>query len=154
MPLKDLKKMKQNVKFSLKANNMDFIKTFNTLSQTNEGGAGGQRTYKDFLVFLADFLGCARPSNYNAGWVLHHRDGDHFNNSQFDNLVLMNESHHISFHKQISKDADKATMKDFLENGTTKDGAKFEYWLIGEEIYKRINTVQTEPDIDKIIKEV
>lgn len=133
---------------------MDFLETFNTLNQINEGGAGGQRTYKDFLVFLADFLGCTRPSNYDNSWVLHHQDGDHFNNSQFKNLVLMNSSHHISFHKQLSKEADEATMRSFLEKGTMKNGTKFEYWLIGDEISKRINTVQTEPDIDKIIKEV
>ena len=133
---------------------MDFLNTFNVLNRINESGAGGQRTYKDFLVFLADFLGCIRPSNYDNSWVLHHQDGDHFNNSQFENLVLMNSSHHISFHKQLPKDADEATMKAFLKKGTMKNGTKFEYWLIGDEISKRINTIQTEPDIDKIIKEV
>lgn len=132
---------------------MSILETFEQLDSLTEGGPGGQRTYKDFLVFLAEFLGCSKPSAFNADWVLHHSDCNHNNNSDFANLVLMNSAHHISFHKQLPKEATKADMEYLLKNGTTKDGTKFEYWQIGLDIAARINKVQTEPDITEIIKE-
>ena len=128
---------------------MNFAETINELNQLNDGGPGGQRTYKDFLLFLAKFLGCEIPSNYAANWVLHHCDCDHFNNREFENLALMNPVHHISFHKQLSENASKDDMKNLLKNGYMKHGPKdkFEYWLIGEDIAARIDKVQTERDM-------
>ena len=127
---------------------MDFTKAMNESNKLNEG-PGSHMAYKDFLLFLAKFLGIAVPSNYKANWVLHHCDCDHFNNSEFENLALMNPIHHISFHKQLPENASKDDMKYLLENGYMKHGPKdkFEYWLIGEEIAARINKVQTERDM-------
>lgn len=127
---------------------MNFSETFDKLTNLIEGGAGGQRTYKDFLLYLAKFLGCDIPANYEKTWVLHHRDCNHFNNEEFSNLVLMNPAHHISFHVQLA--ANKKNADEFLKTGTTKNGDKFEYWLIGDAIAARINMVQTEPDISEI----
>lgn len=132
---------------------MNFLEALEELDVLNEapgkGSNGGQKTYKDFLIFLAQFLGINIPSNYKANWVLHHLDCDHFNNSEFENLVLMNPVHHISFHKQLHDGASLDDMKALLVNGQMKHGTKdkFEYWLIGEEIAARINKVQTERDM-------
>ena len=116
-----------------------------------ERGCGGQRTYKQFLLYLAKFLGCKVPEIYKPNWVLHHKDCDHENNEEFANLVLMNPSHHISFHKQLPENATKTDMDNLLKNGTMKNGDKFAYWPIGEEIHARINCVETEPSITEII---
>lgn len=127
---------------------MNFTEAVNELNKLNEG-PGGQRTYKDFLLFLAEFLGCAIPANYKTEWVLHHCDCNHFNNSEFENLALMNPSHHKSFHKQLPENASKEDMLALLEKGAMKHGSKdkFEYWLIGKDIAARIDKVQTEDDI-------
>jgi hypothetical protein len=131
---------------------MNFSETFNEFSLLTEG-PGGQRTYKDFLLFLAKFLGIKMPTNYKTNWVLHHRDCNHFNNSEFENLVLMNPVHHISLHVQLHTNENKDVW-DFLEVGTTKNGDKFEYWLIGEDIAARIDRVQTEPEISHFASQV
>lgn len=131
---------------------MTFLTTFEELSQLHERGPGGQRTYKQFLLYLAGFLGCSIPSDYKTNWVLHHRDCDHNNNEDFKNLVLMDPSHHISFHKQLPSGATKDDMDNLLENGAMKDGTKFAYWTIGDDIHAKINTVITEPSIEEIIK--
>lgn len=127
---------------------MNFLEAINELDTLNESGAPGQKTYKQFLIYLAEFLGYEKPANYNNSWVLHHRDCDHNNNSQFKNLVLMNPTHHISLHVQLRTDNSK-NVWDFLETGTTKAGDKFEYWLIGEDIAARIDKIQTEPEISQ-----
>ena len=118
----------------------------------HERGAGGQRTYKQFLLYLARFLKCEIPANYKSNWVLHHRDCDHDNNEDFTNLVLMDASHHISFHKQLPEHATIDDMNKLLENGTMKDGTKFAYWPIGEAIHAQINKVVTEPSIEEITR--
>ena len=129
---------------------MNFTEAINELNALNEAGGPGQKTYKDFLIYLVEFLGCEIPTNYGdgRGWVLHHRDCNHYNNKQFTNLVLMKSEHHISLHVQLRLDNTKDAW-DFLTEGTTKNGEKFEYWLIGEEIDARINRIQTEPEISQ-----
>lgn len=131
---------------------MNFLEAFDELTWLNEapgkGSNGGQKTYKDFLIYLAEFLGYDIPSDYNEKWVLHHRDCDHYNNKQFKNLVLMDPTHHISLHVQLRLDSKKDAW-DFLENGATKNGEKFKYWLIGEKIDARINKIQTEKEISQ-----
>ena len=131
---------------------MNFSEAFNELDILSEASNGGQKTYKDFLIYLAEFLGCERPINFNNTWVLHHRDCNHYNNKQFKNLVLMKPEHHISLHIQLRSDIKKDAW-DFLIDGTTKNGEKFEYWLIGEEIDARINRVQTEPEISQYVNQ-
>ena len=133
---------------------MNFLEAFDKLDRIalQERGDGGQRTYKQFLLYLAKFLGCKVPADYKSNWVLHHKDCDHDNNEEFANLVLMNPSHHISFHKQLPEGATKTDMDDLLKNGTMKNGDKFAYWAIGEEIHARINQVETEPTISEIVR--
>jgi hypothetical protein len=136
---------------------MNFLEAFDELDELNEapgkGSNGGQKTYKDFLIFLAQFLGCEVPAEYNEKWVLHHRDCNHYNNKQFTNLVLMEPANHISLHVQLRLDSKKDAW-DFLEEGTTKNGEKFKYWLIGEQIDARINKIQTEPEISQFANQI
>lgn len=114
-------------------------------------GPGGQRTYKDFLIYLAKFFGLNIPANYDDSWVLHHVNCDHFKN-EFDNLALMNNSHHISFHKQLAADPNKDAL-NFLKNGTTKNGDSFEYWPIGNELLACVTKALVEPPASEIIKQ-
>lgn len=131
---------------------MNFYEALNELESLTEGGPAGQATYKDFLVYLANFLGYPEPDNYDhKTWVLHHRDCNHKNNSQFNNLVLMNPNHHHSLHIQCYHDSNK-NIWDYLEKGTTKNGIKFEYWLIGEQIAERIDKKVTEDSVETIIE--
>ena len=130
---------------------MNFLETFDKLNSLNESNAPGQKTYKDFLIYLAEFLGYEKPANYKDNWVLHHRDCDHDNNREFKNLVLMNPNHHCSLHIQCYRDS-KKDIWDFLTSGSTKNGTKFEYWLIGDQIDARINKKITEDPVDVIIK--
>jgi hypothetical protein len=131
---------------------MNFLEAFDELSNLQERGPGGQKTYKDFLIYLAGFLGCTVPANYSHGeWVLHHLNCKHDDN-QMTNLVLMNPSHHISYHKQLAADSSKDLL-DFLENGTTANGEKFEYWYVGQELFNKIDKLMHEPPINEIIKE-
>ena len=125
---------------------MNFLEALNEHAALNGTNMPGTKTYKQFLVYLAAFLGCTVPTNYTNNWVLHHRDCNHSNNSQFENLVLMNPSHHISLHVQLHKNENEGAW-NFLETGKTKSGDKFEYWLIGEDIAARIDRIQTEPEI-------
>ena len=72
---------------------MNILEAFDELNQLNEKGPGGQKTYKQFLIYLAEFLGIAIPANYDYNnWVLHHLNCKHDENN-FENLVLMNKSH-------------------------------------------------------------
>jgi hypothetical protein len=131
---------------------MNFLEAFNELNILNEKGPSGQRTYKQFLIYLAEFLGCPIPANYNFDeWVLHHVNCDHTQNN-FENLALMNSSHHTSFHRQLAADPNKDAVT-FLENGTTKNGEKFEYWYVGKDLLDFINKLMKEPPISEIIKE-
>lgn len=130
---------------------MNFLEVFNELEVLHERGPGGQKTYKQFLIYLAEFFGCTIPANYNYDWVLHHVNCNHDKNN-FENLALMNKSHHISFHKQLAADSSKDAIT-FLENGTTKNGEKFEYWYIGRDLLEGINKLMKEPPISEIIKE-
>jgi len=131
---------------------MNFYEALNELETLNESNFSGQATYKSFLIYLANFLGCSKPANYEDNWVLHHRDCKHTNNSQFENLVLMNPNHHRSLHRQCFLDPRKNIWK-YLVEGKTKTGTKFEYWLIGEEIAARIDRKVTEEPVNIIIKE-
>jgi hypothetical protein len=131
---------------------MNFLEAFNELEILNEKGPGGQKTYKDFLIYLAGFLGCTIPANYShSEWVLHHLNCDHDDN-QMINLVLMNPSHHISYHKQLAADPNKDLI-DFLKIGTTSSGEKFEYWHVGQDLFDKIDGLMHEPPINEIIKE-
>lgn len=129
---------------------MNFYEAFDELEILNEDSNGGQATYKDFLLFLANFLGCNKPDNYEDNWVLHHRDCNHKNNSQFDNLVLMNPKHHRSLHRQCFLDPRK-NIWHYLKDGKTASGVKFKYWPIGEEIEARIDKKVTEDPVEVIL---
>lgn len=132
---------------------MNFLEAFEELDMLTEESNGGQKTYKDFLVEFADFLQIPRHSTYDPSWVLHHVDCDHFNNKP-SNIVLMNDSHHRSLHTQLKNGAE-ISAADLLKSGTMKaksrKGEKFDYWPIGADIIKHINTIKTETDIPTII---
>ena len=128
---------------------MNFAEAFEELDTLTEESNGGQKTYKDFLVELIDFIGCPRHATYNDTWVLHHIDCRHSNNTPA-NVVLMNDSHHRSLHTQLRNGAG-VSAAELLKEGYTKSGEKFDYWTIGNDIIKNINTVKTEEDIPTII---
>ncbi len=131
---------------------MNFLEAFNELEILHERGHSGQKTYKQFLLHLAAYVGCDIPTNYDHDkWVLHHINFKHDENN-FENLALMNKSHHISYHKQCEADSSKDRL-DFLENGSTANGEKFEVWYVGKCILEHIDALMKEPPISEIIKQ-
>ena len=133
---------------------MNILEAFDELTKLNEESTGGQKTYKDFLVELANFLDIPTwPSYDSENWVLHHIDCNHFNNKP-SNIVLMDPAHHKSLHIQLRNGVGMPA-SEFLGIGTTKNGTnkKFDYWPIGKDILERINTVRTEDDIPTIISD-
>lgn len=119
---------------------MNFLEAFNELERLHEDSDGGQRTYKQFLIFLLKYLGGNDYSKYED-WFLHHVDGDHNKNDSFDNLVLMHPDSHLILHGIVKdkKEYDYAErLKAELDEPTRVDGQKYEYIPIGKEIENKL----------------
>lgn len=120
---------------------MNFLETLEELNHLYEGGSdGGQRTYKQFLIFLLKHLGGNDYHDYE-NWVLHHVDGDHEKNDSFENLVLMDPNDHKSLHGVVKdpKEYDYSERLVYeLEHPTRPSGEKYKYISIGKEIENKL----------------
>ena len=119
---------------------MNVLEAFEELELLQEGGDGGQRTYKQFLIFLLKFLGGKDYSDYE-NWFLHHVDGDHYRNDSFENLVLMHPDDHSVLHGRV-KDKDEydyaERLSAELKEPMFTDGKAYEYIPIGKEIEEKL----------------
>lgn len=124
---------------------MNFLEAFNELERLQEDSDGSQRTYKQFLIFLLDFLGGKDYSKYED-WFLHHVNGDHNKNDSFENLVLMHPNSHYKLHG-IVKDKNEYDYAERLEAElyapTLPNGQKYEYIQIGKEIKEKLEVLMT-----------
>lgn len=115
---------------------MNFLETFEELNKLCEDSDGGQRTYKQFLIFLLKFLGGKDYGDYE-NWVLHHVNGDHNKNDSFENLVLMHPTSHHILHGTVQdkKEYDYAErLRAEMESSAVSKTKKYEYISIGKEI--------------------
>lgn len=142
---------------------MNILEAFDELTKLTEESNGGQYTYKQFLIYLAKFLNVLVPKDCE-NWDLHHRDGRHNHNNDFDNIVLMEPSDHKSLHSSI-RHADYNSDKNNpspeysraliakLESKTARKGREYQYFPIGSRIkaqLKNMNAVQTEQDLTEL----
>jgi hypothetical protein len=142
---------------------MNFLETFEELNLLTEESNGGQYTYKQFLIYLAKFLNVLVPKDCES-WDLHHRDGRHNHNNDFDNIVFMEPSDHKSLHGSIrhanynsdknnpSPEYSKALIAK-LESPTARKGKPYQYFPIGKHIreqLKNMNATQTEQDLTEL----
>ena len=122
---------------------MNFLEAFKELERLQEDGDTGQRTYKQFLIFLLKYLGGNDYREYED-WFLHHVNGNHNGNNSFKNLVLMHPDSHRVLHG-IVKDKDEYDYAERLEaelnEPTRTDGKKYEYITIGQEIEDKIQAL-------------
>jgi hypothetical protein len=123
---------------------MNFLEAFDELDRLQENGDGGQRTYKQFLIFLLKYLGGKDYHEYE-NWFLHHVNGDHERNDSFKNLVLMHPDSHYLLHGVVKyKDAYDyaerlaAELKEPMFTG----GKTYEYIPIGKEIEDKLQELK------------
>ena len=142
---------------------MNVLEAFDELAKLTEESNGGQYTYKQFLIYLAKFLNVLVPKDCE-NWDLHHRDGRHNHNNDFDNIVLMEPSDHKSLHGSIrhadyNSDKNKPSPEyskalwDKLENPAARKGKPYRYFPIGSRIraqIKNMNARQTEDDLTEL----
>lgn len=119
---------------------MNFIEALEELERLQEASDSGQRTYKQFLIFLLKYLGGNDYHEYE-NWFLHHVNGDHERNDSFKNLVLMHPESHRALHGAV-KDKDEydyaERLSAELKEPMWTDGKSYEYVPIGEEIEEKL----------------
>lgn len=129
---------------------MNFLETFDELTNLQEDEAddrhsdGGQRTYKQFLIFLLKYLGGKDYHEYED-WFLHHVDGNHDKNDSFENLVLMHPESHRALHGRIKdkKEYDYAErLSAELKEPMFTNGEDYEYIPIGKEIEDKLQELK------------
>ena len=128
---------------------MNFLEALDELEHLQENddnrtSDSGQRTYKQFLIFLLKYLGGKDYHEYED-WFLHHVDGNHNKNDSFKNLVLMHPDSHRALHGRVK---DK-TEHDYAERLSSElkeplftNGKDYEYIPIGQEIEDKIEELK------------